>query len=216
MSDDQSGTGREIVQAHFPEFSEKQLDQLEHYVSLLTETNQHINLVSRKDIDQAWIRHILHSLAIAKAVQFTPEQSVADVGTGGGLPGIPLAIAFPETQFTLIDSIGKKIRAVNGMLEELKLDNVRTLNARMESVPQQFDFVVSRAVSALPQMMEWLKGKIRKGEAANLKNGLVYIKGGDFDEELLQINRPFRIWSLDELFEDPFFETKKVVWVGEV
>lgn len=181
---------------------------------ILIETNEQINLISRKETEFVWTRHILHSIAVSKIVRFKPGMVVADVGTGGGLPGIPLAILFPETQFVLIDSIGKKIRAVQTMSDQLRLTNVKTLHKRMEEVDQRFDFVVSRAVTALPVLTGWLKRKIKKGNSCETPNGLIYIKGGDFQNELDELTCNYRIWYLDEWFKDPFFETKKIVWLN--
>ena len=183
------------------------------FEQLLLETNQQINLISRKETEFVWTRHILHSISIAKVLQFKAGMLVADVGTGGGLPGIPLAILFPETQFVLIDSIGKKIRAVQNMCDTLGIKNVKAMNVRMEEVNQRFDFVVSRAVSSLPTMTAWLNRKIKKGRECELPNGLIYIKGGDFQNELDELGCNYRIWYVDECFEDPFFETKKIVWL---
>mgnify|MGYP001183346452 CR=1 FL=1 len=207
----QSGTY--LIASYFPSFTKSQLEQLEHYVALLLETNQQINLISRKNEDQVWVNHILHSLSIAKVVEFKEGQQVLDFGTGGGLPGIPLAIAFPKASFLLVDSIGKKVKAVQAMVDAMKLPNVRTQHIRVEDVPDSFDFAVSRAVTALPRVDEWLKGKLHRGNASGLPNGLVYIKGGDFQEELDQIAKLYRIWEINDFFEEKFFDTKKVVWL---
>lgn len=206
--------GIQLIRHHLDWISDDQANQLERFVKIFLDTNSVINLVSRKDTEHIWTRHVLHSLSIAKAMRFTDGMHVADVGTGGGLPGIPLSIVFPNVQFTLIDSIGKKIKAVNTMIKDLQLENVKGINARMEDVPEQFDFVVSRAVKSLPVMHGWLQGKIKKGTKAELPNGLLYIKGGDFQKELDEIGCKHRYWYLDDWFDDPFFETKKVVWIN--
>jgi len=206
--------GRDLVAKHFPEFNSKQLDLLQAYVDALLETNKVINLISRKNEDEVWVNHILHSLSIVKVVQFLPNQDVLDFGTGGGLPGIPLAIAFPETNFLLVDSIGKKVNAVKRMAEQIGLSNVKTQHTRVEDLPMKFDFAASRAVTALPTIDGWLKGKLKKGKMGDLPNGLIYIKGGDFDHELKKINRPYKIWQMTDWFESDFFETKKVVWLN--
>lgn len=205
--------GVELVAASFPHFTPGQLAQLDKYVTLLLEVNTHLNLISRKETEHIWTRHILHSLSIAKVVGFAPGQHVVDVGTGGGLPGIPLAIVFPETQFLLVDSIGKKTRAVQEMITALGLANAKAKNARVEDIPQKFDFAVSRAVTRLPAVAGWLQGKIRKGAQAALGNGLIYIKGGDFQEEIDEVGKPYQVWEIGQWFSDPFFETKKVVWL---
>lgn len=205
--------GKALVAKHFPEFNAQQLDLLEVYVKVLLETNKAINLISRKNEDEVWVNHILHSLSIVKVMKFLPGQQVLDFGTGGGLPGIPLAIAFPNTHFLLVDSIGKKVNAVKNMTEHLGLGNVKTKHIRVEEIEMKFDFAVSRAVTALPTIAGWLKGKLKKGHSAKLSNGLIYIKGGDFNEELKQINRAHKMWHMTEWFEDEFFETKKVVWI---
>lgn len=203
-----------LIRHHLDWITEEQAEKLVLFVEIFLRTNDQINLISRKDTEHIWTRHILHSLSIAKAVKFADGLEVADVGTGGGLPGIPLAIVFPKVNFTLIDSIGKKIKCVNEMIEELELKNATGRCTRMESVDQRFDFVVSRAVKSLPVMHGWLKGKIRKGSAAEIPNGLVYIKGGDFQQELDAIGCRYRYWYLDDWYDDPFFETKKIVWIN--
>lgn len=208
--------GKQLVAKYFPEFDARQLDLLEAYVEALLDTNKVINLISRKNEDEVWVNHILHSLSIVKVIKFLPNQNVLDFGTGGGLPGIPLAIAFPETQFLLVDSIGKKVKAVKNMAERIGLKNVETKHTRVENLDQKFDFAVSRAVTALPTIRGWLKGKLNKGKSSELPNGLIYIKGGDFEEELKQINRPHKIWHMSDWFEPEFFETKKVVWIDLV
>ncbi len=206
--------GIKLIRHHLDWISDEQAIKLEEFINVFLEKNEMINLISRKDSEHIWTRHILHSLSIAKAIRFIDGMQVADVGTGGGLPGIPLAILFPAVQFTLIDSIGKKIKAVNSMIDHLELKNATGQNMRMEEVPNQFDFIVSRAVKSLPVLHGWLKGKIRKGKKAELPNGLLYIKGGDFQSELDEIGCKHRYWYLDDWFDDPFFETKKVVWIN--
>ena len=201
-----------IVFKYFPNLSVKQQEQLARMESLYQDWNLKINVVSRKDIDELYLRHVLHSLGIAKVMEFNPGASVLDVGTGGGFPGIPLAILFPESQFTLVDSIGKKIRVVNEVVAGLGLKNVMVIHSRVEEIPGQFDFIVSRAVAAMPTFVHWTTGKIRKKSIHSLPNGILYLKGGDLSEEL-QDYKKARIYPLTEYFEEDFFETKKVVYL---
>jgi len=203
----------ELLKSNLDWLSDDQLNQLDQFASVFRETNAQINLVSRKDMDNFFTRHILHSLSIAQAIKFKPGAKVADVGTGGGLPGLPLAIIFPEAQFTLIDSIGKKVKAAQHMADELGITNVQTHWGRMEEVQDQFDFIVSRAVKPLPQMAMWLKGKFKQKSNHELPNGLLYIKGGDFQDDVDALNVNYRFWYLSDWFTDPFFETKKLVWL---
>lgn len=205
--------GKQLIAKYFPDFTEAQLNLLESYVNALLETNKVINLISRKNQEEVWVNHILHSLSIVKMVKFLPNQHVLDFGTGGGLPGIPLAIAFPETNFLLVDSIGKKVNAVEGIIQRIGLKNVKTKHTRVEDLSMKFDYAVSRAVTSLSTMNDWVKGKLKKGIGGDVPNGLIYIKGGDFDQELQDLKRPYRIWEMSEWFEPEFFETKKVVWI---
>jgi 16S rRNA (guanine527-N7)-methyltransferase len=202
---------KEIIK-HFPDLTETQLYQFEKIADLYKDWNQKINVVSRKDIDEIYVRHVLHSLAIAKIQPFLPQTQILDVGTGGGFPGIPLAILFPECQFTLVDSIGKKIKVVNEVVEGLQLTNVTTINERVEQVNQQFDFIVSRAVAAMPTFTHWVKGKISSTSKHDRRNGILYLKGGDLAEELASYTTA-EIFNLEELFNDSFFETKKLVYL---
>ncbi len=177
------------------------------------EWNEKINVVSRKDIDNIYINHILHSLGIAKAISFQPGASILDVGTGGGFPGIPLAVLFPETQFHLIDSIGKKITVVREVTKALELRNVKSEQIRAEQVRGRYDFVISRAVTRMKEFYQWVINRVKEESVHSLDNGILYLKGGDLEEELGELKRPYRIFDLPTYFEESFFETKKVVHV---
>ena len=200
----------ELILRYFPELT---IDQ-QHKFSLLQELYQDwnikINVVSRKDIDELYLRHVLHSLGIAKVQGFLPGASILDVGTGGGFPGIPLAILFPETRFHLVDSIGKKIKVVEEVAEGLGLQNITATNARVEEIGGHFDFIVSRAVAVMPTFEYWVRGKIAKESKHELKNGILYLKGGDLTEEL-EGYKNATVYDLSTYFEEEFFETKKVV-----
>ena len=200
----------EILLKYFDNLTETQIEQFKKLQDLYKDWNLKINVVSRKDIDELYLRHVLHSLGIAKVMQFKPNTKVMDVGTGGGFPGIPLAILFPETQFHLVDSIGKKIKVVNEVAAGLQLENVKTTHGRVEEVKETYDFIVSRAVAQMETFVRWTKGKISKKQNHELKNGILYLKGGDLSEELQKYTSA-TIYDLPNYFEEPFFETKKVV-----
>lgn len=202
----------ETIFEYFPNLSENQKVQFEKLEGLYQDWNQKINVVSRKDIDELYLRHVLHSLGIAKIISFKDGSAVLDVGTGGGFPGIPLAIFFPNVNFTLVDSIGKKIKVVNEVVDGLQLFNVKTINARVEEVPGQFDFIVSRAVAAMPTFVHWVKGKIKKESKHDRRNGIFYLKGGELYEELKDY-KTAEIFELSSYFEENFFETKKLVYL---
>ena len=203
----------EIIQKYFDNLTEKQLAQFSKLQELYQDWNLKINVVSRKDIDELYLRHVLHSLGIAKIIQFKPGSSVMDVGTGGGFPGIPLAILFPETQFHLVDSIGKKIKVVNEVVAGLGLENVKTTHGRVEDVNETYDFIVSRAVAHMETFVRWNKGKIAKKQNHDIRNGILYLKGGDLTEEL-KLYTSATIYDLPDYFDEDFFETKKVVHLG--
>ena len=203
----------EIIHKYFKNLSETQIQQFEKLQELYQDWNLKINVVSRKDIDELYVRHVLHSLAIAKVVQFTPGSSVLDVGTGGGFPGIPLAILFPETQFHLVDSIGKKIKVVNEVVAGLGLENVKTTNGRVEEDKGLYDFIVSRAVAQMETFVGWTRGRIAKKQNHDIKNGILYLKGGDLSDEL-KLYTSATIYNLPDYFEEDFYDTKKVVHLG--
>lgn len=202
----------ELLEKYFPDLTKDQKNKFERLQDLYEDWNLKINVVSRKDIDELYLRHVLHSLGIAKVQRFRPGASILDVGTGGGFPGIPLAILHPETNFHLVDSIGKKIKVVNEVTEGLGLKNVHTTNARVEEVPGHFDFIVSRAVAVMPTFVHWTKGKIAKESQHELKNGILYLKGGDLSEELSEYKNAV-VYDLTDYFDEDFFETKKVVYL---
>jgi 16S rRNA (guanine527-N7)-methyltransferase len=202
----------EIVFKYFPELTEEQKEQFYQLEELYKDWNQKINVVSRKDIDELYVRHVLHSLGIAKIIQFKPGAHILDVGTGGGFPGIPLAILFPETHFTLVDAIGKKVKVVQEVIEGLELKNVTAIHSRVEELDQQFDFIVSRAVAAMPTFVHWVKGRIKKKSVHSLKNGILYLKGGDLEEELKNYNTA-ELFELADFFKEEFFETKRLVYL---
>ena len=204
----------ELIQKYFPDLTESQYEKFNRLETLYNEWNSRINVISRKDMGNFYEHHVLHSLGIAKVIQFIPGTQVMDVGTGGGFPGIPLAILFPETKFLLVDSIGKKIRVVNEVAHAAGISNVNAIHSRAEDVRQKFDFVVSRAVTTLPEFMKWVSGSIRPGNSHALPNGILYLKGGDLDDELKPLKGKFRIFNLSDYYTETFFETKKVVHVG--
>jgi 16S rRNA (guanine527-N7)-methyltransferase len=203
----------EVLLKYFKNLTEIQLEQFSKLQELYKDWNLKINVVSRKDIDELYLRHVLHSLGIAKLINFKPNSKVLDVGTGGGFPGIPLAILYPETQFHLVDSIGKKIKVVNEVVEGLGLENVKTTHGRVEEVKDTYDFIVSRAVAHMETFVGWTKGRIAKKQNHELKNGILYLKGGDLSEELVKYTSA-NIYELSAYFDEPFFETKKVVHLG--
>ncbi|MXS72796.1 16S rRNA (guanine(527)-N(7))-methyltransferase RsmG [Flavobacteriaceae bacterium W22] len=202
-----------IILKYFPNLSEKQIEQFAKLEDLYKEWNEKINVISRKDTDSLYEKHVLHSLGIAKVMEFASGTKVLDIGTGGGFPGIPLAILFPETQFTLIDSIGKKITVVNGVAEGIGLENLTAIHGRAEKVKDKFHFIVSRAVTQMPEFLRWLKGKFEKDQFNTKHNGVLYLKGGDLAEELAGLK--CELFSLKIYFEEDFFETKKVVYLSK-
>ena len=199
-----------IVLKYFPDLTENQIIQFEQLKLLYQDWNLKINVVSRKDIEELYLRHVLHSLGIAKVQSFLPGTKILDVGTGGGFPGIPLAILFPEVQFHLVDSIGKKIKVVEEVSQGLQLQNVKITNARAETITDQYDFIVSRAVAQMETFVRWVKHSVAKKSKHELKNGILYLKGGDLTEELSLFPKA-TIYSLQDYFEEDFYETKSVV-----
>ncbi len=203
----------DLILKYFPNLSEYQVEQFQKLESLYLEWNEKINVISRKDTDFLYEKHILHSLGIAKVMQFAPNTKVLDVGTGGGFPGIPLAIMFPEVEITLIDSIGKKIKVVQGVSDGVGLKNVKAIHGRAEKLKEKYHFVVSRAVTQMPEFLRWLKGKFEKEQINQKHNGVLYLKGGDLAEELAGIK--CEIHQLKNYFEEEFFDTKKVVYLSK-
>ena len=202
-----------IISQYFPDLTDLQKKQFSQLGELYAHWNEQINVISRKDIDQLYVRHVLHSLGIAKVIQFEPYTMILDVGTGGGFPGIPLAIMFPDCQFHLVDSIGKKIKVVTEVANALKLENLTAEHTRAEQVKGRFDFVVSRAVTRLKPFYRWVHDKVKREGFNNLDNGILYLKGGDLEEELKEAKKPHQIFDLSDYFKEEFFETKKVVFV---
>jgi 16S rRNA (guanine527-N7)-methyltransferase len=204
----------EIISKYFKELSPAQQDQFAALFDVYKEWNDKINVISRKDFDTLYERHVLHSLAIVKFLPFQNGSKILDIGTGGGFPGIPLAIMFPECQFHLVDSIGKKIKVVQEVAAALGLKNVKATHGRAEEVKDKYDFVVSRAVAELELLVKWSQGKISKKQINAIPNGLICLKGGDLSEELKAVNQYKELYSLNDYFTEDFFETKKLVYVS--
>lgn len=202
----------ELILKYFPQITQDQINKFQELQSLYQDWNLKINVVSRKDIDELYLRHVLHSLGIAKFIGFIDGSKVLDVGTGGGFPGIPLAIMFPECSFHLVDSIAKKMKVVDEIVEGLGLTNVKTTTSRVEDIKGHYDFIVSRAVAAMPTFVHWTKGKIAKDHKHSIKNGILYLKGGDLEEELKDYKN-IHIYNLSDYFSEDFYETKKLVYL---
>lgn len=203
----------EIISKYFPNLNSKQAEQFAALQKLYADWNAQINVISRKDIEHLYERHILHSLSIALFVKFKAGATILDVGTGGGFPGIPLAILFPDTNFLLIDSIGKKIKVVKEISSSLGLKNIRAEQIRAEEIKEKFDFVISRAVAAFPKFYEWIKGKIVSKNRHAIENGILYLKGGDLEEEMKTFKSQIQIIPLSKYFNEEFFETKSLVYL---
>jgi len=204
----------DIILKYFPKLSETQIKQFRALDELYTDWNRKINVISRKDVSSLYEKHVLHSLAIAKFIRFTNKTEILDVGTGGGFPGIPLAIFFPEVRFHLVDSIGKKIKVVNGVAQSLGLKNVTAEQIRAEQLTTKYDFVVSRAVTRLPDFVAWVKNNISNQQKNAIPNGILYLKGGNIQPELQPFKKNVFVQNLSEYFEEEFFETKKLVYLA--
>ena len=204
-----------IIEKYFPTLTEHQKEQLRALYDLYADWNAKINVVSRKDFEQLYLRHVLHSLAIAKVCQFEAGAKVLDVGCGGGFPSVPLAIMFPDAQFVSADSIGKKITVVKGVCEGAGITNIDARHTRVEQIPEKFDYVISRAVTEMPQFVKWIWSKIERGQKGTLPNGILYLKGGDLTEELSATRMKWTEYQIADFFEEEFFETKKVVYTSK-
>lgn len=203
----------DIILKYFPDLTVKQVEQFSQLQDLYADWNEKINVISRKDVDHFYERHVLHAMSIAKVMQFEPGTKVLDIGTGGGFPGIPLAILFPDTHFHLVDSIGKKISVVKDVVKKLKLSNVEAQQVRAESLVRKYDFIVSRAVTRFANFLPWVKGKFKKEDFNEFPNGIFLLKGGDIDEEMEERDVSYVTYHLDDYFTEEFFETKKIVFV---
>lgn len=204
----------EQILKYFPSLSDLQKERLFRLKEIYSHWNAMINLISRKDMENFMTHHVLHSMAIAKIIAFSPGTKILDVGTGGGFPGIPLAVMFPDTEFTLLDSIDKKIKVVNAVKEELELENVIPSRKRVEDEKGRFDFVISRAVTAFPEFVNLTTKNIIIGEKNSLRNGIIYLKGGDFEEELIPYKKRVNVWNIKDFYSEPFFETKKIIYLS--
>ena len=204
-----------IIEKYFPTLTEHQKEQFRALYDLYADWNAKINVVSRKDFEQLYLRHVLHSLAIAKVCQFEAGANVLDEGCGGGFPSVPLAIMFPEVQFISADSIGKKITVVKGVCEGAGITNIDARHTRVEQIPEKFDYVISRAVTEMPQFVKWIWSKIERGQRGTLPNGILYLKGGDLTEELSATRMKWTEYQIADFFEEEFFETKKVVYTSK-
>ena len=203
----------DLIFSYFPGLTDLQKEQFARLLPLYQEWNAKINVISRKDIDNLYLNHVLHSLGIAKMTSFNDGTHILDVGTGGGFPGIPLAILFPGVNFHLVDSIGKKITVVKNVAEGVGLKNIQADHIRAEQVKGEYDFIVSRAVTRLKEFYGWIHRKVKKESKHGLYNGILYLKGGDLDEELAELKKPHQLFDLSTVFKEEFFETKKVVYV---
>lgn len=205
--------GIEVIKKYFPALSKDQEKQFLAMSVLYSFWNEQINVISRKDLDELYLRHVLHSLAIAKFISFKPSSRILDIGTGGGFPGIPLAILFPETSFTLVDSIGKKIKVVTEVVQSLGLQNVKAIHDRSENIAGTFDFILTRAVGRSKVIHDWSKHQVAPQHNHDMNNGLICLKGGDLSEELKELNRTTEIKNISEYFDEDFFETKQIVYI---
>ena len=203
----------DLLLKYFPNLTPLQLHQFEALEGMYRDWNAKINVISRKDIDELYVRHVLHSLSIAKMIRFRPGTTLLDVGTGGGFPGIPLAILFPECQFTLIDAIGKKITVVQAVADQLELTNVKAQKNRIQEIKLKYDFVLSRAVTAFPEFIAMVRKNVSPQSNNAIPNGIIYLKGGDFEAEISPFRATAEIYDLSKIFTEPFFETKKAIYL---
>ena len=204
----------DTIKKYFPNLTQKQIEQLSELDQIYRHWNQQINVISRKDIDNLYLHHVLHSLSIGKLIKFSPDTKIIDVGTGGGFPGIPLAILFPECEFTLTESIGKKITVVNEVIKKIELENTETIHSHSVEIKQKFDFVVSRAVTEIPKFVTQTRHLISKNDKNSLPNGILYLKGGSFTAELEKTNMYYEIFEISDFFDEKYFAEKRIVYLN--
>jgi len=203
----------DIIEKYFPKLSQRQKEQFAQLEELYKYWNERINVISRKDIDKLYLHHVLHSLSIAKLINFRPGTKIIDVGCGGGFPGIPLAIMFPETQFYMVDSIGKKVKVVEEVSQALGLTNIKAEHTRVEKIKGQYDFIISRAVTAIPKFVALVRNKVHHKDINSLPNGILYLKGGDFEGEIHNFKKQISVFDIQDFFEEEYFETKKIIYM---